>query len=194
MTASEHLLRRSSSEIGLPSVTKLTEDSVTLADGTVIPCRLVVWSTGFSPWVFTSNVDLPKNNRGQILTDHYLRVKGHDDGTLFAIGDCADIEDYSLPGTAQVAERQGRYFTKLLSSNAPIENAKPYSFSSMGMLAYIGGYTALTDLPKAKLQGFPSWLVWRSAYLTRLGLWRLCMHVPMDWLKILNYGRDISRF
>jgi len=42
--------------------------------------------------------------------------------------------------------------------------------------------------------GFTSWLVWRSAYLTRLGSWRLRMQVPLDWTKTLLYGRDISRF
>ena len=42
--------------------------------------------------------------------------------------------------------------------------------------------------------GFNSWLLWRSAYLTRLGSWRLRMQVPMDWTKTLLFGRDTSRF
>jgi NADH:ubiquinone reductase (non-electrogenic) len=44
------------------------------------------------------------------------------------------------------------------------------------------------------IAGFHSWVLWRSAYLTRLGSWRLRMQVPMDWSKTLLFGRDISLF
>jgi len=43
-------------------------------------------------------------------------------------------------------------------------------------------------------QGITSWFLWRSAYLTRLGSWRLRLQVPLDWLKTLMFGRDTSRF
>ena len=39
---------------------------MTLKDGTVIPCGLVVWSTGLAPRFFTRGLDLPKNERGQV--------------------------------------------------------------------------------------------------------------------------------
>jgi len=42
--------------------------------------------------------------------------------------------------------------------------------------------------------GFPSWFLWRSAYLTQLGSWRLRMQVPIDWTKTILFGRDVSRF
>ncbi|KAK7488255.1 hypothetical protein BaRGS_00020562 [Batillaria attramentaria] len=168
------------------SVTEVTPNSVKLQNGEVIPCGLVVWSTGLAPRQFTQAFDVEKNARGQIVTDGYLRVKSDPGGNAFALGDCADIENYSLPCTAQVAERQGRYLANFLNKGCPIQD--------MGMLAYIGRYEALTDTPMARLHGVPSWLLWRSAYLTRLGSWRLRMQVPVDWTKTLLFGRDISRF
>ncbi len=42
--------------------------------------------------------------------------------------------------------------------------------------------------------GFHSWVLWRSAYLTQLGSWRLRMQVPIDWMKAFFFGRDTSRF
>ena len=42
--------------------------------------------------------------------------------------------------------------------------------------------------------GFHSWVLWRSAYTTRLGSWRLRMQVPIDWMKTYFFGRDTSRF
>ena len=47
-------------------VAEVAKDSVTLGDGTIIPCGLVVWSTGLAPRHFTSTVQLPKNKRGQV--------------------------------------------------------------------------------------------------------------------------------
>jgi len=55
----------------------------------------------------------------------------------------------------QVAERQGRYVAECLNSSAHghRQTMKPFHFQSMGMLAYIGGYSALTDTPELKLKG-----------------------------------------
>ncbi|GFW44365.1 probable NADH dehydrogenase [Trichonephila clavipes] len=176
------------------SVVEVKEDSVTLKDGTSIPCGLVVWSTGLSPRKFTQDLKLPKNSRGQILVDDYLRILGDPKGNTYALGDCSALESDPLPCTAQVAERQGRYLVKSLNNLQKKQDVKPFCFRSSGMLAYIGDYKALTDLPEFKVQGFTSWLLWRSAYLTRLGSWRLRMQVPIDWLKTLLFGRDTSNF
>lgn len=173
-------------------VTEVKKDCVILSNGETIPCGMVVWSGGIAPRQFVSDLDLKKNKQGQILTDKYLHVLGDDSKSVFAIGDCADIQDMPLPCTAQVAEREGRYLAKMLNHGKDF--AEPFEFQSMGMLAYIGKYQALTDVKQIKMQGFTSWIVWRSAYLTRLGSWRLRMQVPIDWLKTLMYGRDISRF
>ena len=68
-------------------------------------------------------------------------------------------------------------------------------FESFGMLAYIGGYKALSNFTGgARLKGWISWFVWRSAYLSQQGSWRLRMQVPMDWTKTFLFGRDLSRF
>ncbi|KAL5017674.1 hypothetical protein ScPMuIL_007263 [Solemya velum] len=176
------------------SVVEVKPTSVTLKNGQVLPCGLVVWSTGLAPRSFIKTLNLPKNSIGQVLTDMNLRVCDTPKGEVFAIGDCADIEDMPLPCTAQVAERQGRYVAKQLNELSLNKTFPPLKFQSVGMLAYIGNYQALADTPEVKLRGFTSWLLWRSAYLTRLGSWRLRWQVPMDWLKTLIYGRDISRF
>ena len=128
--------------------------------------------------------------------DSHLRVKGIADGNVFALGDCSNIENNPHPCTAQVAERQGRYLAKALSLYAQGRDheVKPFSWSNLGMLAYVGDYQGLADFPTAKLQGFKSWLLWRSAYLTKLGSWRLRFQVPFDWMRTFLFGRDTSQF
>ena len=56
----------------------------------------------------------------------------------------------------QVAEREGRYLAKELSG--PTD--EPFKFTSAGMLAYIGKYEGLSDLPDFKLQGMSHLLVY----------------------------------
>lgn len=62
-----------------------------------IPCSVVVWATGIKPRPLTNRIreiiglNIQSNRMG-ILTDRYLRVKGVNDGSIFAIGDCATIE------------------------------------------------------------------------------------------------------
>lgn len=56
-------------------LTEVTENSVYLADGSVIPCGLVVWSTGLAPRPFTKKLEFEKNDRGQLLTDSWLQVR-----------------------------------------------------------------------------------------------------------------------
>lgn len=73
-------------------------------------------------------------------------------------------------------------------------NVAPFSFASKGMLAYIGDYHALAIIGQTRIKGVASWVLWRSAYLTRLGSWRARLQVPFDWLKAMLLGRDISRF
>ncbi|GIY19500.1 internal alternative NAD(P)H-ubiquinone oxidoreductase A1, mitochondrial [Caerostris extrusa] len=128
---------------------KVKEDCVILKDGTCLPCGLVVWSTGLSPQTFTKNLKLPKRiPRGTAVGDPKKNI--------YAVGDCASLENNPLPCTAQVAERQGRYLARALNSQEKGEEIKPFLFQSSGMLAYIGDFKALPDLPDFKIRGFTS--------------------------------------
>ena len=148
--------------------------------------------------LFSDGLSFPKSRSKQLLVNNYLQVKGIEAGNVFAIGDCSFIEPNPLPCTAQVAEREGRYLAKALALHAEgkKDQIQPFNWNSSGMLAYIGDYDALADLPfkGGKLTGFKTWFLWRSAYLTRLGSWRLRMQVPFDWTRTFLFGRDTSKF
>ncbi|KAJ1822937.1 hypothetical protein LPJ56_000481 [Coemansia sp. RSA 2599] len=85
-------------------VQQITEKSLIYttkhADGTVdqheIPQGFVLWSTGISLTPFTRLLcdKLPETqkNRHAITVDCRLRVKGIDDGSVYALGDCATVE------------------------------------------------------------------------------------------------------
>ncbi|CAF3476045.1 unnamed protein product [Rotaria sordida] len=66
-----------------------------------LPCSVVVWATGIKARSLTNKLreiiglNIQSNRMG-LLTDQYLRVKGIDDGSIFALGDCATIQTPKL--------------------------------------------------------------------------------------------------
>ena len=79
------------------------------ADGTELPFGTMVWSAGLAPVKFVEASGLGLGKGGKVLVDQYLRVDGQR-GRVFALGDCAAVEDGpALPPTASVAEQQAYY-------------------------------------------------------------------------------------
>ncbi len=77
----------------------------------------------------------------------------------------------------------------------------PFMYQHKGSLAYVGSWLALGDFTgvanvtsDTKWRGLPAWFLWRSVYLTKLGLWRNRLQVPFDWLKTMTFGRDTTHF
>ncbi|KAJ0983667.1 hypothetical protein J5N97_011922 [Dioscorea zingiberensis] len=91
----------------------------------------------------------------------------------------------------------------------------PSSTSTFGSMASVGRYKALVDLRQNKVRikrftsklcalisqdakglsmaGFISWVIWRSAYLTRVVSWRNRFYVAVNWATTFVFGRDNSR-
>uniref|UniRef100_M4BVM5 Uncharacterized protein n=1 Tax=Hyaloperonospora arabidopsidis (strain Emoy2) TaxID=559515 RepID=M4BVM5_HYAAE len=209
--AMRKIQKRDTMDIVKKNCIEVTADGVIVEGGEKIPAGIVVWTAGVGPNELTKALTVfDKSDRGNILTNQYCQVLGAAEveektpwgmprrSNVFAIGDCAEILDYPLPATAQKAETQANYLLSLFRGKnaAP---AKPYAFRSKGMMAYLGSYEGLfeahpRDDDNITLSGWKAWFLWRSAYLTKLGSWRLRLQVPLDWLKAIVVGRDVSKF
>ncbi|OEL27105.1 Internal alternative NAD(P)H-ubiquinone oxidoreductase A1, mitochondrial [Dichanthelium oligosanthes] len=185
---------------------------ITLCDGTCVPYGLLVWSTGVGPSEFVKSLDLPKSPGGRIGVDEWLRVPSAPD--VYALGDCAGFLEQTgkpvLPALAQVAEREGKYLARMLGKVAAqggskahcagkAELGEPFVYKHIGSMASVGRYKALVDLRENKhakgvsMAGFLSWVMWRSAYLTRVVSWRNRFYVAVNWATTLVFGRDNTR-
>lgn len=173
-------------------VTRVEAGLLTLSDGTQVTFGLLLWSTGNGPTEFAQRVPLPKDARQRFVTDTFFRVQGH--ASIYAIGDCAVSAGTPLPATAQVAQQQGDYVARSLNRLAAGREAEPFSYKHMGMLAYIGGNRALADLDAYKGRGWATWLLWRSAYLTKIVGLKNKVLVLFDWFRTRVFGRDVSHF
>lgn len=181
-----------------------------LSDGTTIPFGTMVWSAGLKPRSFTEALpeEIPRHPRNKrILVDEYMRVKGHE-GSIWAIGDAAINETgVPLPQLAQVARQQGIYLAKVLNGKLK-EDEKPFSFFSLGSMAFMGEMKGIYDGssagklrtpedPKAKVPALTGWaalLLWRFAYWGRQVSIVNKFLIPVYWTKTFFFGRDISRY
>lgn len=179
-----------------------------------LPCGMVIWTAGVGPRPVVVESDLPKIARGShIETDCFLLCETNSPKPIFAIGDCARIQDNPLVPIAQVAEQQGTYVAGLLDNAASLTVSdlrqaanNPFEFASKGMLAYVGsarGVATVTTGRRKQEQkststfrtsGFVAWMFWRFAYFSKLGSLRNKLQVPLDWTKTALFGRDVSSF
>jgi NADH:ubiquinone reductase (non-electrogenic) len=173
-------------------VTAVEESSIRLADGSIIPYGLLLWSTGNAATQFALEAGLPKDRSSRIVVDDFFRVKGFEN--TYALGDCSVVESAPLPATSQVAQQEGKYLARALTRRARRLPIQPFRYRHLGMLAYIGSNKALADLQNFKGRGWATWLFWRSAYLSRIVSMKNKFSVMTDWIKAQLFGRDISQF
>eukprot|EP00052_Salpingoeca_macrocollata_P017080 m.138268 g.138268 ORF g.138268 m.138268 type:complete len:621 (+) comp20259_c0_seq2:558-2420(+) len=121
----------------------------------------------------------------------------------------ADSKLRALPATAQVAVQEGKYLSKLLNHIDKLERGetkdpiKPFRYTHLGSLAYIGGDYAVIDLTGVgrlynflglgPLQGRGTFYLWKSFYFSTTISTRLKMMLAFDWTRTRLFGRDLSR-
>lgn len=174
---------------------------------------LLVWSTGLTQNPLVASLlkqeikgygNISKDARsGGIITDSHMRVltqqgEGEDAPRVplpdvFAIGDCTVQQGNRLPATAQVASQQAKWLGQRFN-NGDVDTAKGFAFRNWGAMAYLGSYRAIHQHGADGLKGWPAWILWRTAYLTKSMSWRNKLKIPAQWLITAIFGRDVSRF
>ncbi|MDQ2992837.1 MAG: NAD(P)/FAD-dependent oxidoreductase [Candidatus Eremiobacteraeota bacterium] len=178
---------------GVP-VTAASEDALDLADGSRIPTATIVWSAGVKPSPAIAAAQIPHGKGGAVVTAPDMSVPGF--AGLWALGDAAAIPNGSggfYPPTAQHAIREGPVVADNVVATLRDLPTSPFRFTSLGMMASLGGRRAVAQLPGDRvLTGFAAWFLWRGYYLARLpGLDRK-LRVAFEWALDLLFPRDIA--
>lgn len=199
--ARAHLTEKQGVQIHLNEfVDTVTANEIKLKSGKKFPFSTLVWCAGIKPIPFVADLELKKNERGsQLLTDGQLRVKGEERNGIYAMGDCATIEGNWLPQTAQIASQQAIYLAQKLNSSSSTsklsDDYPPFEHNNKGVLAYLGGTTAVYGAPKGlpKLTGFLGYFTWRSAYWSMQLSMRNRVMLAWNWTSNAMFGRDLTR-
>ena len=173
-------------------VKEVKKDVVVMTDGSEIKCGLIVWNTGISPLPLVSKLPTPKSKSGRILVNHYFQLPDYPE--VYAVGDCAQIDGMPLPATGAVAEKQGAHAAKTLNEFAQNKTPTKFDWMPFGMMTYIGTNQSLIQTSWTQGAGHFEWFVWRSVYMTSLGSLKNKLQVPVNWMRTLIWGRDITDF
>src|SRR5262249_30872470 len=134
------------------SVSRIDAESATLASGPVIPAHTVIWTAGIAPPPALKDMGLPVDQRGYLICERDLRVKGFQD--IWGIGDCAvntDAEGHAYPATAQHGIREGAWCAANIARVLRGEAPTPCNIRSQGSLAALGCRTGVATVFGIKL-------------------------------------------
>jgi NADH dehydrogenase len=168
-------------------------DAVVLSGGRTILARTTVWAAGIEPPPFVKDLDIPKDSRGRIFVDEYLRVEEQSD--VYAVGDCINLEVGSerVPALAQAAEQEGKIAALNLTAELRGNSLTPFRYRPLGQLVDLGSEGALVDIMGMRFSGFLGALVWKGVYLYELGYNLNRARVLFDWTIDLFSRPDTSK-
>ncbi len=162
-----------------------------LKSGLDIPTKTIVSSVPSSIPLVLQKLDCEKEG-GRLKVNVNLEVVGYE-GCVWALGDCASIKTISgqrTPPTAQHATREAKTVAKNVSAAIRGGPSAPFAFEGLGRLGSLGHYSAVAEILRIRISGFPAWLLWRAIYLSKLPSLRQKVRIALDWLLVLLFPPD----
>jgi NADH dehydrogenase len=145
-------------------VTEVAPGHVTLADGTTIRSRCVIWGGGIKAPPVAAHVELPQGRGGRIDVLPDLTVDGAPG--VYAIGDVANIptpDGQTHPQLGSVALQSGAWAAENILADFATKPRKSFHYHDKGIMAMIGRGSAIAEVGphRHELHGaiaFSSWL------------------------------------
>lgn len=165
------------------SVASMSDDGVTLTDGSQVPTRTVLWTVGVTPPPLVQRLALPVE-RGRLVVDAHLRVR--DD--VWAAGDSAGAPNpygdagTAYPPTAQHAQRQGEVIADNVAASLGHGRAREYRHHDLGLVADLGGRWAVARPLGVPLTGLLAKAVAKGYHLYAIPSMAARARIGADWL------------
>jgi NADH dehydrogenase len=166
-------------------VTEVRADAVTLADGTVIPARIVVWAGGLKAGKIIAESGLPQGKGGRIDVLPDLTAPGAEG--VYVLGDSANITDATgakLPQLGSVAEQSGKWAARNIQADLAGGSRQPFEYWDKGYMAMVGRGAAVAELGRKRiqLQGPLAFLSWLGVHLALLPGTQQKIRALSSWL------------
>ena len=142
-----------------------------------LAARTVLWAAGVAASPLGRFLGAPLDRAGRVRVQPDLSVPGHPE--IFVVGDLASIE--GVPGIAPAAKQMGRHAARNIVLSLKGEPTRPFRYRDYGQLATISRNSAVAQLGKLELSGYPAWLMWLLAHIYFLINFRNRLVVMLDW-------------
>lgn len=173
-------------------VTDVSAGRVHVGDET-IEAGTVLWAAGVSASPLGASLGVPLDRAGRVIVQDDLTVPGHPE--ISVVGDLAAFrttEGAWLPGVAQVAIQQAAHAAANITRQTAGQPTRPFSYRNLGNLATIGRNSAVADLPRLRMKGFPAWLFWLFVHVFNLIGFRNRLSVMIQWASsYMTYQRSV---
>lgn len=190
--ATNHLRKLGVELMTSTRVTWATPNEVGLSNGERIPTRTIVSAIGTRPPRLLDSVAVPRDERGKVKADKFLRVEGMEG--IWTGGDCAAVpyvNGGTCPPVALFAMEQGKYIGENILRTLAGQELKPFNWGGLGQGVSIGGRTAVGEFKGKEFTGLTSWLVWRALTFWYVPSMDRKLRILADWLIWPLVGRDI---
>jgi len=171
----------------------VSNEAVTLADGTMLPSATVICTIGTRPNALVEGLGVP-TERGRIVVNGDLSIK--DMPGLWAIGDCAQVSNARdgkvAPPTAQFAVREARCLARNLAALLAGRPTQVFHYRPRGSMAAIGHLKGVADIFGIPLSGLPAWLLWRAYYLSQMPTLGRKVRIFVEWTWGMFFPTDIT--
>ena len=145
------------------AVSEIGPGHVTLADGTTIRTRCVVWGGGIKGPELAGTCGLPVGRGGRIDVQPDLTVEGFPG--VYAVGDAANIpspDGTTFPQLGSVALQSGSWAARNLVADFAGDHRKPFHYKDKGIMAMIGRGAAIAEVGphRHELHGVIAFSAW----------------------------------
>lgn len=170
-----------------------TPEEAVLNTGERIPTRTIISCTGVAASPLLDTLPFERDERGRIVTDECLRVKGAEN--VWAAGDCAAVphpRGGTCPQLAHYAATGGTRIAwnirRILAGKEPL----PYTFTGLGEACSLGHGSAIAQMRGIPITGYPAWISWRIIVLYMfMPSWGRRVRLLFDWFATPVLGREI---
>jgi NADH dehydrogenase len=176
---------------------QVTDSTVTLSDGEVVPTHTVAWTAGVRAHPVVARLGLPLTDAGRIDVDSHLQVRGRPN--VWAIGDAAAVPDAAqryqgpTPPTAQHAMRQGRTAARNVAHALGVgRRRRRFTYKTLGVFVDLGRKQAVAQTVGLRWRGGFAWFLARSYHLLLMPGFKRKVRLVADWSVGLWFGRDAS--
>ena len=166
------------------AVTEVGAGHVSLADGSTIRTRCVVWGGGIKAPPVAAAGDLPRGRGGRIDVRPDLLVEGADG--VYAVGDVANIpspDGHTHPQLGSVALQSGVWAAENILADAAGKPRKSFHYHDKGIMAMIGRGAAIAEVGphRHELHGAIAFSAWLGVHASLMTGVRNRVDAFIDW-------------
>ena len=171
-------LRHKHVEVWLRALVKeVRPGEVELIDGRRIAAGSIVWTAGVRGSDVGRMLGVEPDRQGRVPVEPTLQVRGRPE--VQVIGDLAGLD--RLPMLIPVAMQEAKHAASVIRAMVDGRTPGPFRYHDPGMMATIGRNSAVAQLGRLRLSGFPGWVLWLTVHLVNIVTFRARLITLLNW-------------